>query len=150
MHTNQSATMCHQGGINKVHSSTYLPIYLSVYLKNSIIKSQNKIFFIEHLNEIKSNPGETASGSEFNCCCFAAIAFTAAATVVTVTAGTNPVSSDVAVINTVVTTTAERTNGGNDGGGEDDSVGPVPVVKGLGSSDGDPLACSVRHHLRNK
>lgn len=54
------------------------------------------------------------------------------------------------VIRTAVTYTAERTDGGDDGGCKDDGVRPVPVIKGLASSDGDPLACSIRHHLSNK
>lgn len=40
-----------------------------------------------------------------------------------------------------------RTDSRDDGGGKDDGVGPVPVVEGLVSSDGDPLASSIGHHL---
>lgn len=40
-----------------------------------------------------------------------------------------------------------RTDSRDDGGCKDDGVGPVPVVEGLASSDGDPLASSIGHHL---
>lgn len=40
-----------------------------------------------------------------------------------------------------------HTDSRDDGGGKDDGVGPVPVVEGLASSDGDPLASSIGHRL---
>lgn len=32
-------------------------------------------------------------------------------------------------------------------GSKDNSIWPVPIVESLAASYGDPLACSVRHHL---
>lgn len=42
-----------------------------------------------------------------------------------------------------LSTDRQRTYGGDDRGGEDDCIGPVPVVEGLVSRDGDTLSCSL-------
>lgn len=40
-----------------------------------------------------------------------------------------------------------HTDCSDDCGGEDDSIWPVPVVKCLSARYGNPLACSIGHHL---